>query len=141
MARLEREATDARLQREKKAAARRVAKEAAARRQRERQAAEARRQREAAATETRQQQEQEAVTQEGEGQGDKAQLLVAAIALSLSAERLPPLDDFLDQRAPDYLICTILTSLLEDPVLLMGDGCTYSRAAIQEHLDFCRNST
>ena len=35
-------------------------------------------------------------------------------------------------------MCPISLHLLEDPVILAGDGCTYSRAAIEAHLAHCR---
>ena len=52
-----------------------------------------------------------------------------------------PLDAFLDKQAPEDLLCPISLSLLMDPVILAADGITYSRAAIQQHLDNCRAST
>ena len=41
-------------------------------------------------------------------------------------------------HAPRDMICPTTCSLMEAPVLLAGDGCTYSKSAIQLHLDFCR---
>ena len=78
-------------------------------------------------------------------------LLTAAIALSLAPpdeeqeqqeEQLPPppLKEFLELRTPESLLCPITLHLLDDPVVLFADGCTYSRAAIEEHLAFCRKS-
>ena len=79
-------------------------------------------------------------------------LLAAAIALSLAQpdeedeqqeEQLPPpppLKKFLEARTPESLLCPITLHLFDDPVVLVADGCTYSRAAIEEHLAFCRQS-
>lgn len=53
-------------------------------------------------------------------------------------ERPPPLKTYLDANAPDDCRCPISTTLLDDPVVLAGDGFTYSRAAIQEYFAFCR---
>jgi ankyrin repeat protein len=44
-----------------------------------------------------------------------------------------PLADFVQADVPHYLSCPIWLQLLDDPVLLVGDGHTYSRAAIQRH--------
>ena len=63
----------------------------------------------------------------------------AARPSSAGPVRPPPLDELLEAHAPDQLICPITLSLLDDPVLLFGDGCTYSRAAIEEHLAHCRH--
>ena len=52
--------------------------------------------------------------------------------------RPPPLKEYLDEHAPESLVCPISLHLLEDPVILAGDGCTYSRAAIEAHLAHCR---
>ncbi len=46
--------------------------------------------------------------------------------------------DYLEKEAPDALSCPISFQLLDDPVILVADGCTYSRACIQQHLDHCR---
>jgi ankyrin repeat protein len=73
--------------------------------------------------------------QEKEG---KQAALAAAIALSPSVERPPPLEEYLDAHAPDDLICPITMTLLADPVTLVADGCTYSRVAIEQHFAFCR---
>ena len=56
-------------------------------------------------------------------------------------ERPPPLEEYLEMHVPDSnFLCPISLSLMDDPVLLVGDGWTYSKAAIQQHLDFCRDS-
>ena len=52
----------------------------------------------------------------------------------------PPLEEFLEAQTPEWLLYPITLQLLDDPVLLVGDGCIYSRAAIEEHLAFCRQS-
>ena len=54
--------------------------------------------------------------------------------------RPPPLDELLEADAPDHLQCPISLALLDDPVLPPADGCTYSRAAIEQHFDACRRS-
>ncbi len=51
----------------------------------------------------------------------------------------PSLEEYLEAHAPDAFICPISFSLMDDPVLLVGDGCTYSRRSIEEHLDYCRS--
>ena len=109
---------------------------------------------EAAGEEQQQQkQKQEAVASEEEDDEDP-KLLAAAIALSLAPleeeeeeeeeEQLlplpPSLEEFLETRTPESMLCPITLHLLDDPVVLVGDGCTYSRAAIEEHLAFCRQS-
>jgi hypothetical protein len=38
------------------------------------------------------------------------------------------------------MLCPITLHLLDDPVVLVADGCTYLRAAIELHLAFCRQS-
>ena len=50
----------------------------------------------------------------------------------------PPLAEFLEAHTPESLLCPITLELLDDPVVLVADGCTYSRAAIERHLDHCR---
>ena len=50
----------------------------------------------------------------------------------------PPLEDFLEASTPENLLCPITLELQDDPVVLLGDGCTYSRAAIKQHLGLCR---
>jgi len=47
--------------------------------------------------------------------------------------RPAPLRAFLQMHAPPSLMCPISLCLLEEPVLLMADGCTYSRASIERH--------
>jgi hypothetical protein len=37
------------------------------------------------------------------------------------------------------MLCPISFHLMLDPVVLVADGCTYSRAAIEQHLA-CRQS-
>jgi hypothetical protein len=73
----------------------------------------------------------------GSSSGDNA---VPTAASSAVPVRLPPLDEFLEADAPDQLICPITMQLVEEPVVLVGDGCTYSKAAIQQHIDYCRQS-
>jgi ankyrin repeat protein len=72
------------------------------------------------------------------GGEEEATALAAAIALSLSAERPPPLEEYLDTHAPEHLLCPISLGLLHEPMVLMGDGCTYSRVLIEQHLELCR---
>lgn len=48
--------------------------------------------------------------------------------------RPPPLQEYLETHAPDDCLCPISLGLLEDPVVLAGDGFTYSRAAIEQRL-------
>ena len=90
-----------------------------------------------------QQQQQQQQQEEDEGQEeeeeDEAEALAAAIALSLAPERPPPLEEYLEAGAPDELVCPITLLLLLEPVFLVADGITYSKAAIQEHLDCCRD--
>ena len=50
-----------------------------------------------------------------------------------------PLDEFVEAAAPDNLTCPITLHLLDDPVFLAADGCTYSRVAIEAHLAHCRS--
>ena len=82
-----------------------------------------------------------------------SELLAAAIALSLAPpeekEQQPPppppppppsLEEFLKARTPESMLCPIKLHLLDDPVVLFADGCTYSRAAIEAHLALCRQS-
>lgn len=45
-----------------------------------------------------------------------------------------PLAVYLDANAPDDLICPITQRLQVNPVVLAGDGVTYSRVAIEERL-------
>ena len=54
-------------------------------------------------------------------------------------QRPPPLDEFLEAKAPEELICPLALHLLDDPVTLLADGITYSRAAIEQHLEHCRS--
>jgi len=62
---------------------------------------------------------------------------IALAALAAEAEgpveRPPPLGEYLDAHAPDALLCPITHELVEDPVVLAVDGCTYSRTAIERH--------
>jgi ankyrin repeat protein len=87
------------------------------------------------------QQEEEEQEQEEDDDAD-AVALAAAIALSLAPapaiERPPPLQEFLDAHAPEILLCPISLQLMEEPTLLVADGCTYSRVSIEQHLEFCR---
>jgi ankyrin repeat protein len=53
-------------------------------------------------------------------------------------ERPPPLEEYLEAHAPEDLMCPISLQLLAEPVMLVADGITYSRAAIDEHFAFCR---
>ena len=77
-----------------------------------------------------------------------SELLAAAIALSLAPSEEeqqlppppPPLKEFVEARTPESLLCPITLHLFDDPVVLAADGCTYSRAAIEQHLAFCRES-
>lgn len=48
--------------------------------------------------------------------------------------RPPPLPEFLEAHAPDDLVCPITLALFNDPVMLFGDGFTYSRAPIEHYL-------
>ena len=43
-------------------------------------------------------------------------------------------EQYLEQHAPDGLKCPISLQLFVDPVILVGDGCTYSRSCIERHL-------
>ena len=54
-------------------------------------------------------------------------------------KRPPPLEEYLTLRAPPELVCPLTQSLLDDPVVLAGDGFSYSRAAIKQHLASCRD--
>jgi hypothetical protein len=56
----------------------------------------------------------------------------------LRFERPPPLQEYVEAHAPDDFTCPISLALLVDPVVLAGDGFTYSRAAIEQHLGFRR---
>jgi hypothetical protein len=85
--------------------------------------------------------EEEEEEEEEEDDNDDDGELAAAIALSLAVERPPPLEEYLDAHAPESLICPISIQLMVDPVVLAGDGVTYSRAAIEEHFAFCRKRT
>ena len=51
-----------------------------------------------------------------------------------------PLDDFVKADAPRNLTCPISLQLQDDPVMLLTDGRTYSRASIEAHLAHCRSS-
>ena len=48
-------------------------------------------------------------------------------------DRPPPLCEYLQARVPPALVCPISLEVLRDPVLLVADGCTYLRAAIERH--------
>jgi hypothetical protein len=78
-----------------------------------------------------------------ETEGEPGTTVAAAAVASAPAppiaptELLPSLEEYLEAHAPDHLMCPISLQLLADQVVLMGDGCTYSRAAIQQHLDLC----
>lgn len=66
------------------------------------------------------------------GKGDRGGQQESAAA-SGPLERPPPLDDYMEAHASATLICPVSLQLLEDPVLLAGDGCTYSRFHIEQH--------
>lgn len=63
---------------------------------------------------------------------------VAATAPSIP--RPPPLEEFLEAHAPAHLLCPIALALMNDPVVLFANDCTYARATIEEHFDLCRAS-
>lgn len=73
-----------------------------------------------------------------------AEMAVAAAVPAASAPATapvdlpPPLEEYLDANAPEGLLCPISLQIMTEPVLLAGDGCTYSKAAIERHLDMCR---
>lgn len=54
--------------------------------------------------------------------------------------RPPSLPEFLEMHVPDVLRCPITLRLINDPVMVMADGSTYSRAAIEQLLAACRES-
>lgn len=54
-------------------------------------------------------------------------------------ERPPPLEEYLTFRAPPELMCPLMCSVLDYPVVLAGDGFSYSRAVIKQHLASCRD--
>ena len=49
-----------------------------------------------------------------------------------------PPKEYIEEDAPDSLVCPITLQLMDDPVFLVADGCTYSRAAIEAHFAACR---
>jgi hypothetical protein len=82
------------------------------------------------AAEAQQQQQEEEQDQEQEHK--EAEAVPVAIAAPLP-ERPPPLEEYLEAHVPDDFMCPITMSLLADPVVLAGDGFTYSRATIEQH--------
>jgi hypothetical protein len=46
--------------------------------------------------------------------------------------------DELEDDTPDHLKCPLTLCLMEDPVILVADGCTYERIAIEGHLSYRR---
>ena len=44
----------------------------------------------------------------------------------------------MEAGAPEDLVCPLTLQLLDDPVILVADGITYARAAIEAHLAWCR---
>ena len=48
-----------------------------------------------------------------------------------TAAAVPPLPEYLEAHAPEDLVCPITLKLLVDLVLLVANGITYSRAAIE----------
>ena len=63
----------------------------------------------------------------------------ATTPVVVAAAPPPPLADLVEAGAPEELVCPLTLQLLVDPVILTGDGITYSRAAIEEHLALCRD--
>ena len=51
----------------------------------------------------------------------------------------PPLAELVEAGAHEELVCPLTLQLLDDLVMLVGDGMTYSRAAIEMHLAWCRD--
>lgn len=68
-------------------------------------------------------------------------IVLGPVAYRLVAQSESPLDAFLDDHAPEELLCPISMCLLDDPVILAADGITYSRTSIQKHFDNCRSGT
>lgn len=69
------------------------------------------------------------------GNVSRADTIYGELRAETPIHRPPPLRQCLQQRAPYPLVCPITLQLLQDPVLLLVDGCTYSRTAIERHFN------
>ena len=77
--------------------------------------------------------------QEPEQRGPAAAGSMATAPAPVVAGPPPPLAELVEAHAPEELVCPLTLQLLVDPVILAGDGITYSRAFIETHLAWCRD--